>query len=113
MHKCGMYQEESERERKAMEEEMKRQKRLEKQKEIELRRKEDQDNKAAWLDSKEASRKRKEEAARIMKVFEDEGRQKAMKVCTFSVTIVYRKSLIRTLNVPPALFGHTSQSSKV
>lgn len=75
-----MYQEESEKERKAMEEETRRQKRMDKEKEAERRRKEEMDVKAAWLEGKEATRKRKVETVRLMKEFEEERQHQAAKV---------------------------------
>lgn len=69
-----------EKERKAIEEELKRQKRLDKEREVEQRRKKEEEKELAWLDMKEATRKRKEEAAKQIKLLEAEGRQQAVKV---------------------------------
>ena len=73
-------QEDMEKERKAIEEEMKRQKRLDKEREVEQRRKKEQEKEVAWLDQKEVTRKLKEEASKQMKLLEIEGRQQAVKV---------------------------------
>lgn len=75
-----------EKERKTIEEEIKRQKRLEKEKEVEQRRKKEEERELAWLESKEATRKRKEEAAKQLKLLESEGYQQAAKV---PILVVY------------------------
>ncbi|KAG0569010.1 hypothetical protein KC19_6G058800 [Ceratodon purpureus] len=72
--------EEFEKERKAIEEELKRQKRLVKEREVEQRRKKEQEKEVAWLDQKEVTRRQKEEAAKLMKLLETEGRQQAVKM---------------------------------
>lgn len=69
-----------EKERRAIEEELKRHKRLDKEREVEQRRKKEQGKEQAWLDQKEVTRKLKEEAAKQMKLLETEGRQQAVKV---------------------------------
>ncbi len=73
-------QEDIEKERKAIEEELKRQKRLDKEREVEQRRKKEQEKELAWLDQKEVTRKLREEATKQMKLLESEGRQQAVKV---------------------------------
>ena len=69
-----------ERERKAIEDELKRLKRLDKEREVEQRRKNEQEKEVAWLDQKEITRKQREEAAKQMKLLETEGRQQTGKV---------------------------------
>jgi hypothetical protein len=71
-------QEEMEKERKTIEEELKRQKRLDKEREVEQCRKKKKE--LAWLDQKEGTRNLKEEATKQMKLLEAEGRQQAVKV---------------------------------
>jgi hypothetical protein len=70
-------QEEMEKERKTIEEELKRQKRLDKEREVEQCRKKKE---LAWLDQKEDTRNLKEEVTKQMKLLEAEGRQQAVKV---------------------------------
>lgn len=80
-------QEEFEKERKAVEEELKRKKRLDKEREVEQRRKQEEEREANWLNEKEATRKRKEEAAKQLKILEAEGRLQAGKVLIFNSLI--------------------------
>lgn len=94
-----------ERERKALEDELKRQTRLAKEREVEQRRKKEEEKELAWLEMKEATRKRKEEAAKQIKLLETEVRQQASKVLICQVLSTSGSPLFLLLTSKPDRSG--------